>query len=151
MLSFRETPVTDATAIALLTDYFDFRAATFPAAARYRTVFPEPGHFTAPHGSFVVADNDAQAVGCGGIRAIGPARFELKHLWIEPTARGRGYGRALLAHLESLARQLGATELVLDTHASLQEAGALYRSGGYQDIDAYNENPNATNWYGKTL
>jgi hypothetical protein len=40
---------------------------------------------------------------------------------------------------------------VLDTNASLAAAGGLYRSSGYVDIPPYNENPNATNWYLKTL
>lgn len=95
-------------------------------------------------------------VGCGGIRRVadspaGAVRYEVKHLFLQPHTRGRRWGRALLAELELRARELGADELVLDTNASLEAAGALYRKAGYVDIPPYNDNPNATNWYLKRL
>ena len=40
---------------------------------------------------------------------------------------------------------------MLDTNASLESAAALYRRSGYVSIAPYNDNPNATNWYRKTL
>ena len=40
---------------------------------------------------------------------------------------------------------------MLDTNASLEAAGGLYKSAGYVDIEPYNANPNATNWYGKRV
>ena len=75
----------------------------------------------------------------------------MKHLWLAPAARGRGAGRRLLEELERRAVEFGARELVLDTNASLEAAGGLYRSSGYVDIEPYNANPNATNWYGKRV
>ena len=45
----------------------------------------------------------------------------------------------------------GAAELVLDTHHSLEAAGALYARTGFEAIEPYNENPNASRWYGKAL
>ncbi|WP_235559489.1 GNAT family N-acetyltransferase, partial [Microbacterium sp. Leaf351] len=65
--------------------------------------------------------------------------------------RGRGWGRLLLDALEDEARRLGATELVLDTHHSLTAAAGLYDSSGFVTIPPYNDNPNATRWYGKRL
>lgn len=153
---FRETPVTDATAHALLAEYFAYREQTFPSAAGYVTTFPTATQFVEPDGIFLVVDLDGESVGCGGIRSLGASplggsRFEVKHLWLRPTVQGRGLGRALLAELERRARGLGATELVLDTNASLEAAGRLYKSSGYVDIKPYNDNPNATNWYAKIL
>ena len=40
---------------------------------------------------------------------------------------------------------------VLDTVHTLEAAGALYARSGYETIAAYNDNPNATRWYGKAL
>lgn len=151
MTTFRSVPVTDATAHALLTEYFAFRASTFPNPSGYVTTFPSPAAFTEPEGVFLLVELDGAAVGCGGIRSLGNGRFEVKHLWLRPEAQGRGLGRALLDELERRARLLGATELVLDTNASLAAAGGLYRSSGYVDIEPYNDNPNATNWYLKVL
>lgn len=151
MQSFIETAVLDATAHALLAEYFDYRESTFPNAAGYVTTFPSPETFTPPKGLFLVVEVDGRAVGCGGIRSLDNGRFEAKHLWLQPTVRRRGLGRALLAELERLAAELGAVEIVLDTNSSLAAAGNLYRSSGYVDIEPYNDNPNATNWYAKQL
>lgn len=159
MPHFTDVPVTDAGSITLLTQYFSDRASTFPRSGGYRTTFPSPDQFVPPRGQFLLVSEDAQSrtfVGCGGIRRIedgenGAVRFEAKHLWLQPKVRGRGWGRLLLEELEARARDFGGTELVLDTNASLEAAGRLYRSSGYEDVPPYNDNPNATNWYRKVL
>lgn len=151
MPEFVETPVDSPLSNQLLDEYFEFRAAGFPVPGGYRTVRPDPASFVRPHGAFVVAHDAGEVVGCGGIRMLSPTRAEVKHLWIRPAAQGRGLGRALLAELERIAVELGATEAVLDTNASLGPAGGLYRSSGYESIEPYNDNPNATNWYRKGL
>jgi GNAT superfamily N-acetyltransferase len=162
MVSFRETAVTDASAHALLAEYFAARAAEFPPAmGGYSTAFPDPEQFVKPNGLFIVVEDldlagEPADVGCGGVRRvasgpIGLVRFELKHIYLQPHLRGRGFGRVLLEQLESRAIALGAQELVLDTNASLEAAGGLYRSSGYLSIEPYNDNPNATHWFGKIL
>ncbi|MFC5928920.1 N-acetyltransferase [Cryobacterium melibiosiphilum] len=156
---FTETPVTDAAAHSLLAAYFAERALTFPAQqGRYSPTFPALEQFVPPAGVFLLLGDPAAGgfVGCGGIRRLddtpaGAVRFEIKHLWLHPSTRGRGWGRALLAELERRAHGFGATEVVLDTNASLTAAGALYASAGYAQIQPYNNNPNATTWYSKQL
>lgn len=140
----------------LLTSYFAMRGEAFPKGQTYRPVFPAASVFEPPAGVFLVAvDDDGADVGCGGIRRIddGPLgiRYEVKHLYIDPATRGRGWGRVLLDGLEAQAREWDAAELVLDTHHTLEAAGALYARSGYAAIDPYNDNPNATRWYGKAL
>jgi GNAT superfamily N-acetyltransferase len=148
----RVAAVTDPDAHALLAEYFAMRAAGFdPAAGAYRTVFPDPARFTEPDGVFLVVDDDGSPVGCGGIRMLAPHRAEIKHLYLRDTVRGRGWGRVLLAELESHAVRLGATEAVLDTNVALEAAGSLYRSSGYVEVAPYNDNPNATTWFRKEL
>ncbi|AMB58965.1 GNAT family N-acetyltransferase [Microterricola viridarii] len=163
MVQFVETDVTSAAAQELLGEYFAERAVGFPPEqGAYQPTFPLPEHFTAPAGQFLLVVDAADEVGggellgCGGIRRIqradaGLVRFEVKHLYLRQGTRGRGLGRALLTELERRAEQLGAEEIVLDTNASLESAGQLYRRAGYADIAAYNANPNATNWYGKRV
>ncbi len=147
-------PVDDPRAHELLADYFAMRAANFPGHA-YTTVFPDPSVFEPPAGEFVVVSDEGADVGCGGIRRIedGPhgPRYEVKHLYLRPETRGRGWGRLLMDDLERRARQFGAAELVLDTHHTLEAAGGLYEASGFSAIDPYNDNPNATRWYGKAL
>lgn len=182
MVHWVETTVRSAAAQRLLAEYFAERAAGFPPEQGvYRATLPAPEQFVPPAGQFLLVvpgapakhggpdesagaagaraaagADDAEAVGCGGIRRIqraesGLVRFEVKHLFLQPAVRGLGYGGMLLAELERRAAHLGADEIVLDTNASLESAGELYRRAGYRGIDAYNDNPNATNWYGKRL
>ncbi len=149
--------MTEPSAHELLTEYFLARATGFPSGpAAYRRSYPRPEQFAGPAGVFVMAELGGNDVGCGGIRLLDAdstsvARFEVKHLFIRPEARGYGLGRALLDELEGLARARGATELVLDTHSSLTAAQGLYRASGFEHIEAYNDNPNATDWFGKAL
>lgn len=140
----------------LLSAYFAMRGEAFPTGQVYRPVFPAASVFTPPAGVFLVlVDDDGADVGCGGIRRIddGPrgARYEVKHLFVDPSTRGRGWGRLVLEGLETQARAWGAADLVLDTHHTLEAAGALYARSGFTAIEPYNENPNATRWYGKPL
>ena len=160
MVTWRETQTTDAAAHALLTEYFTSRELGFTGGT-YTTTFPDPDRFVPPRGVFLVVEGEDLAgepadVGCGGIRRIddgadGAVRYEVKHLWLQPHTRGLGYGRALLAELERRAREFGASELVLDTNNSLEAAGGLYRSAGFVNVEPYNDNPNATDWYAKSL
>ncbi|WP_400993388.1 GNAT family N-acetyltransferase [Agromyces sp. GXQ0307] len=158
MLRFRDAAVTDPDAHRLIGDYFAERAEGFPPEqGEYRPTWPDAAQFTPPAGVFVVVEDETGgAVGCGGVRRIPPSadglvRYEVKHLWLAPSTRGRGGGRALLEELERRAVAFGAEELVLDTNASLAAAGGLYAASGYVGIEPYNENPNATNWYGKRV
>lgn len=158
MLRFRDASVTDPDAHRLLGNYFAERAAGFPVEqGEYRPTWPDASQFTPPAGVFLVLeDGEGRAVGCGGVRRIQRSpehriRFEVKHLWLAPEGRGHGEGRRLLRELERRAAEFGAEEVVLDTNASLEAAGGLYRSSGYVEIEPYNANPNATHWYGKEV
>lgn len=152
MVSLSPVPVDDPVARDLLAQYVAMRAAAFPG--QYTPAHPPRSMFEPPAGVFlVVRDDGGTPVGCGGIRRLAgtDVRFEVKHLFLTPAARGRGWGRMLLDELERRARAFGAAELVLDTHHTLQAAGHLYEASGFTRIEPYNDNPNATRWYGKRL
>jgi len=157
VVTLRPSPADAPDAHALLDEYFRSRTVGFAAqGVAYRTTFPDPAAFVPPAGVFVVLDDDEGApMGCGGIRMIAPGpegvRYELKHLYLRPETRGRGWGRLLVEDLVERARGFGAAELVLDTHHSLEAAGALYARTGFVAIEPYNDNPNASRWYGKRL
>ncbi len=149
---YRPASPADADAHELLSDYFGMRTETFPdGLGAYHTVFPDPAQFVPPAGVFLVVDDEFGAVGCGGVRMLSPERAEVKHLYLRDRARGKGWGRELLAELEARAVRLGARQIVLDTNASLEAAQGLYRTTGYQDIPPYNDNPNADLWLRKFL
>ncbi|MBO9578901.1 MAG: GNAT family N-acetyltransferase [Microbacteriaceae bacterium] len=155
--SFEAVPVDSPLAAGLLHDYFTSRALGFTThPGGYRIPQPDPAWFTPPAGVFlVVRSPSGDAVGCGGVRRIddrdGEPCFEVKHVWIEPGSRGRGWSRLLMAELESAAQGYGARWIVLDTNASLEAAQQLYRTSGYAEIPPYNDNGNATHWFAKRV
>lgn len=157
MVTLRALPVDSPEARGLLVEYFDARELGFlEEGVDYTRSYPSRAVFEPPAGVFlIVEDDEGTGVGCGGIRRIedGPAgvRYELKHLFLRPETRGRGWGRLLVDELEHRAVAFGARELVLDTHHSLTAAAGLYAGAGFTRIDPYNDNPNASRWYGKAV
>jgi len=61
---------------------------------------------------------------------------------VRPAFRGRGLGRTLTEKLIAEANQLGYATLRLDTlPGKMEQAVALYRSLGFQEIAPYYQNP----------
>jgi DNA-binding MarR family transcriptional regulator/GNAT superfamily N-acetyltransferase len=100
--------------------------------------------------SLIVVDGQ-RPIGCGALRELSPTVGEIKRMWLHPDARGLGFGVRLLSELEAAARRRGQRELRLDTNARLGDAIALYESTGYRRIERYNDNPDATHFYMKSL
>ena len=116
---------------------------TAELAARYdgrRPSFLPAVHFDPPGGCFVVARGaDGAAVACGGFRSLRDGVAEIKRMFVERTARGRGLGRRVLLFLEERARRAGYAEIWLETGTNQPEAMALYESAGYLRIPPYGE------------
>jgi putative acetyltransferase len=72
-------------------------------------------------------------LGCGALKELTPNHGEIKSMRTPAAARGRGAGRAVLAHIISVAQQRGYTKLSLETgtHAAFEPAHNLYRSNGF--------------------
>lgn len=98
-----------------------------------------PSEFEPPHGTFLVAYLDGRPVGCGGWRRFGDTSdiAELKRMYTEPVARGKGVARRMLAAVEDSAREHGATRMILECGDRQPEAVALYKSVGYRPIDNF--------------
>jgi DNA-binding MarR family transcriptional regulator/GNAT superfamily N-acetyltransferase len=104
-----------------------------------------------PRGVFLVARLHGEPVGCGGLKRYADAPPDVKRMWVDPRVRGLGLGRRLLRELESHARAGGARSIRLETNRSLTEAIALYRSSGYAEVPAFNDEPHAHFWFEKRL
>jgi GNAT superfamily N-acetyltransferase len=118
---------------------------------RARYPGPTTAELELPRGMLLVAFDGDDPVACGAVRLIGPGTAEIKRMYVAPRARGRGLGRTLLAELERGAAELGCRTVRLDTMAAMAEAGALYRSAGYEPIADYNGNPLAAVWMERAL
>jgi GNAT superfamily N-acetyltransferase len=108
-----------------------------------------------PGGHYLLALDGQRVLGVGGVRALpgidrAPSA-EVKRMWVDPSARGTGLGRRLLAALEELAVDLGHRRVLLDTNLVLGEAVALYERAGYERVERYNDNPYAQAFFAKDL
>ena len=124
----------------LLVAYFAELARTFPDGfdPEAGATTADPAEISPPLGMFLVLrEDDGTAVGCGGIKLLTSSKAEVKRMWLHPSTRGRGLGALLLDALEDAARELGATEGVLDTNATLEAALALYRLHGWREVPVY--------------
>jgi DNA-binding MarR family transcriptional regulator/GNAT superfamily N-acetyltransferase len=93
------------------------------------------------NGRLLLACERDRPAGCGAWVRIAPGVAEVRHLWIDRTARGLGLGRRLLTDLETDVAVHGIGTVRLGTHGSLDEAIALYRNSGYHEIGAYAASP----------
>lgn len=111
----------------------------------------DPHEVRPPRGAFVLAYLRGEAIGCGAVKHQPGEVTDLKRMWVAESARGLGLGRRLLEHLERLAREHGSSEARLETGDVLPEAIALYRSSGYVEVPAFNDEPFADRWFTKPL
>jgi GNAT superfamily N-acetyltransferase len=113
------------------------------------TTLPDAGELTDPAGLLLVARLRGEPIGCGGLKFYGPDVADIKRMWVAPTARGLGVGRRILSELETHARRRGRSVVRLETNQTLGEAISLYRSAGYVEVEAFNDEPYAHHWFAK--
>ena len=71
-----------------------------------------------------------------------PDAWELKRLWVRPSARGLGLGRALTLAVLERAAKAGRRAVYLDTvPESMTTAHQLYLQMGFTPCAPYNDNP----------
>jgi GNAT superfamily N-acetyltransferase len=74
--------------------------------------------------------------------SIAPIEWELKRLWVRPSGRGLGLGRALTQAVLDRAAAAGCKTVFLDTApASMDTAYRLYLQMGFEPCAPYNDNP----------
>ncbi|MGY0492669.1 bifunctional helix-turn-helix transcriptional regulator/GNAT family N-acetyltransferase [Streptomyces sp. WG-D5] len=116
-----------------------------------RSLLPDAGELRPPRGQFVVARLHGEPVGCAGLKLPPGGAAEVKRMWVAPRARGLGLARRFLAELEGRAARHGAGLLRLDTNKALPEAIGLYRAYGFEEVEAFNDEPYAHHWFEKRL
>jgi len=104
-----------------------------------------------PAGALMIARLKARPVGCGALKFHGRKPAELKRMWVSPDVRGLGVGRRLLGELERFAAGSGVKVVRLETNRTLKEAIQLYRTSGYREVPAFNDEPYAHHWFEKRL
>ncbi|HEY2601724.1 MAG TPA: MarR family winged helix-turn-helix transcriptional regulator [Thermoleophilaceae bacterium] len=117
-----------------------------------RSISADAPELRPPAGLLLVASLLSEPVACGALKFHGGEPTEIKRMWVAESARGLGLGRRLLAELEAHAAARAESRVVrLETNGTLGEAIALYRSAGYEEVDAFNDEPYAHHWFEKRL
>ena len=104
-----------------------------------------------PRGVLLVGWLRHEPVGCGALKFGNGGHAEIKRMWVTQSVRGLGVGRRLLGELERAARRRGVAALRLETNRALGEAIGLYRSAGYAEMEAFNDERYAHHWFEKHL
>jgi putative acetyltransferase len=131
--------------VAVLRELFEEYAAALGIDLSFQRFAGEvaelPGRYAAPRGALWLAIADGRAVGCVGLRPLGPELCEIKRLYVQPACRGTGLGRRLAETVLAEAGRIGYRRVCLDTLPSMGGAIALYRSLGFMEIEPYCDNP----------
>jgi putative acetyltransferase len=121
------------------------------AALEARDLYPEFVDTTAPmptnpppsaRGAYFIAFLGTELVGCGALRPLDEITAEVRRMYVVPSARRTGVGRALLTQLERTASQLGFEIMRLETGNRQHAAMALYESYGFVSIPPFGEYAN---------
>ena len=110
--------------VRLLQASDDYAASLYPAESNHML---DVETLLRPQMNFFGVIVDGAIKGCGGFWTHEDS-VEIKRVWIDPSARGLGLSRKLMAMLEDEARLLGFGLARLETGISQPEALGLYRA-----------------------
>jgi GNAT superfamily N-acetyltransferase len=90
-------------------------------------------------GIYYLVTLDGAIIGMGALRQIREKTGEIKRMYIRPSFRGKGYGKALLRQLLHKAMEFGYRAVYLDSARFMTAAHHLYRSSGFIERNEYPE------------
>jgi putative acetyltransferase len=126
--------------IALISDLDAYHLTLYPPECVYSLDLPS---LMQPHVKFAVAregDAGGAVVGCAAVVLL-PEYGEIKRMYVQPAARGRGTARRLLDLLEQAAVKAGCKQMVLETGPLQPQALALYGRHGFTRCGPYGDYP----------
>ena len=133
---FKILPVGDAEALSSVRMLFEEYWNSFGFTPCFQNFAEEvaglPGAYAPPTGRLAIAWIDSLPAGCVALRRVNEHRAEGKRLYVRPSHRGLGLGRALMEWVAAEARLAGYTEMIGDSMPVMREALALYKQLGFE-------------------
>ncbi len=100
-----------------------------------------PKKYEEPDGSFFIAKDGKNVIGCIGLKKIQSGICEMKRLFVKDEYKGRGLGKELIKTLIEEAKKKGYSKMRLDTLSKMKSAQRLYKEFGFYEIEQYVVNP----------
>ena len=122
-------------AVALLKQSHALMQALFPPEDNY---YLDIDDLVAPDIHFFTAREGDKILGTGGLR-IKETYGEIKSMFVDETARGKGVADALMRQLEDHARIENLTMLKLETGNLLRAAHKLYARHGFTECGVFGD------------
>lgn len=97
--------------------------------------------YSPPNSQFFLLKEAESVLASAILKRFSEDAVELKRMYLKSEARGKGYGKLLLAHCIQKAKDLGFQRMVLDTEPVMTDAIKLYEKFGFQRRDAYYASP----------
>ena len=85
-------PADSATSLALQEAFFADIASRYPGWEPGASASVDPAELAPPTGAWVVAHLAGRPVGCGGLQRVDAETGEIRRIYLEESARGRGIG-----------------------------------------------------------
>jgi GNAT superfamily N-acetyltransferase len=107
-----------------------------------------PGDYAPPDGRLLLAEYEGLLAGCAALHKWETGICEMKRLYLRPSFRGKGLGRALAEAIIAEARNIGYQRMRLDTiEPIMKDAVEMYRKLGFREMAPYRPNPIAGAMY----
>lgn len=87
----------------------------------------------------IVAYENDHPLACGAIKEFDDSTMEVKRMFTDTKARGKGLATKVLTELENWAIELGYTKCILETGKRMPDAVNLYKKNGYTIIPNYGQ------------
>jgi len=101
--------------------------------------FPEK--YEEPLGSFIIAKENENVIGCVGLKNLDNKICEMKRLYVLDNYKGQGIGKILTRKIIEEAKLKNYEIMRLDTLNTMEAALKIYFTSGFYKINPYYNNP----------
>ncbi len=117
--------------LALIGGVFAEYRLTFEPAGYDADLMQIGGNYFRSGGAFWVLEDESRVVGTVGVMPISPSEVEIKRVYLLPSLRGQGWGRALVEHALSWAVVHGHTKAQLWSDVKFTRSHLMYTRLGF--------------------
>jgi N-acetylglutamate synthase-like GNAT family acetyltransferase len=101
-----------------------------------------PQKYEEPDGTFIIAKDNDNVIGCVGLRRLEENICEMKRLFVNDKYKGNGIGRKLVEIIIEEAKIKNYKRMRLDTLKTMESALNIYHKNNFSEIEPYCYNPN---------